>query len=213
MLNFEIRNETEYDQRIVEEITRKAFWNLYVPGCDEHYLIHKLRSHADFVKELDFVLCINGDIVANIMYSRSILVGNNGEKFNTLTFGPVSVLPDYQRQGIGSRLIEYSLTRAKELGWKVVVIYGSPGNYVKFGFRSCKRYNLTNSKGIFPTALLVKELEIGAIGSGPWQFIESEVYQVDMNKAKEYDKKFRPMQEEIQTTQEEFYILSNSAIV
>jgi putative acetyltransferase len=211
-LDFEIRNETEIEQRQVEEITRQAFWNLYAPGCDEHYLVHKLRSDPDFIKELDLVLSIDRKIVANIMYTRSILAADNGEKLNTLTFGPVSVLPEYQRQGLGSQLIEYSLRRAKELGWKVVVIYGNPGNYVKFGFKSCKRYNITNRDRIFPTALLVKEIEEGAIGAGPWQFVESEIYRVNADEAKEYDKNFRPMKKEVRPTQEEFYILSNSII-
>jgi predicted N-acetyltransferase YhbS len=211
-MEFVIKNETEIEQRQVEEITRQAFWNLYRPGCDEHYLVHKLRSHPDFVTELNLVLSIDKKVIANIMYTRSILVADNGEKLDTLTFGPVCVLPEYQRQGLGSQLIEFSLRRAKELGWKVVVIYGNPGNYVKFGFKSCKRYNITNCDRISPTALLVKEMEDGAIGAGPWQFIESTIYQVNADEAKAYDKNFTPLKEEVRPSQEEFYILSHSII-
>ena len=62
-----MRNETENDYRVVEEITREAFWNLYVPGCNEHYIVHVMRDHPDFLKELDFVAEYNGKIVGNII--------------------------------------------------------------------------------------------------------------------------------------------------
>ena len=208
-----IRNELESDHRAVEELTREAFWNRYVPGCDEHYLVHKLRGHPDFVPELDFVLLNKGMIVAHVMYSRSSLVSATGERVSTLTFGPVSVLPSFQRQGLGSLLLEFSLARAKEGGGRLVVIEGVPGNYVKFGFRSCQSFNVTNRAGAFPTALLVKELEVGALVGGPWTFRESEAFQIDDNEAQEFDKTFRPLKKEVRPSQEEFKILSRSVIV
>ena len=111
-----IRNETESDFRRVEEITRAAFWNLYVPGCSEHYVAHVIRSHEDFVKELDFVAEADGEIVGNIMYTKAQLLDEDGEKKEILTFGPISVLPEYQRQGIGTRLMEHSFEKAAGLG-------------------------------------------------------------------------------------------------
>ena len=103
-MNILIRNEHPADYRKVEEITRKAFWNLHVPGCDEHLLAHKLRKHKDFVKELDFVAVKDSEVIANIMFSDSYLTNENGDALNTSTFGPVSVLPEYQRRGVGSKL-------------------------------------------------------------------------------------------------------------
>lgn len=207
-----IRLETAADYRVVEELTREAFWNLYVPGADEHYLAHRLRTHPDFVGKLDFVLTVDEKVVANIMYSRALLHGDEGKEKDVLTFGPVSVHPDHQRKGLGSRLIQHSLDRAKDLGWKAVAIYGTPGNYVKFGFKSCKRFNVTSGDGVFPTALLVLELASGYLGAGPWRFAESEVFQTDPDEVKEFDKAFPAKRKEVQPSQEEFFILSHSTI-
>ena len=134
MLN--IRNEKEADRKIVEDITRKAFYNVYVPGCMEHYLVHIMRDHGDFIPELDFVIEHDGQIVGNIMYTKAKLTDENGTEKEILTFGPVSILPECQRKGYGKMLIEHSLNRAAELGYEAVVIFGSPSNYVSSGFKS-----------------------------------------------------------------------------
>ena len=96
-----IRNERESDYETVETITRKAFYNVYIPGCMEHYLVHIMRNHEDFVPELDFVLELDGEVIGNIMYTKSKLVSENGTEKEILTFGPVSILPEYQRAGYG----------------------------------------------------------------------------------------------------------------
>ena len=96
-----IRNEIKSDYRKVEELTREAFWNLYVPGCNEHYIVHIMREHKDFISELDLVAELDGKIVGNVMYTKSYLVDQTGNKKEVLTFGPISVLPEYQRKGIG----------------------------------------------------------------------------------------------------------------
>ena len=133
-----IRNEKEADYRVVEEITRKAFWNLYAPGCNEHYLVHIMRSHKDFLPELDFVIEVDGQIIGNIMYTKAKLVDESGEEKEILTFGPVCILPEYQRKGSGKKLIEYSFEKAAALGYDVIVIFGHPGNYVGLALRAVK---------------------------------------------------------------------------
>ena len=94
-----IRNEKEEDYRIVEDMTRKAFYNLYIPGCTEHYLVHHMRGHEDFIPELDFVLERDGQVIGNIMYTKARLVDEAGTEKEILTFGPVCILPEYQRMG------------------------------------------------------------------------------------------------------------------
>ena len=111
-----IRNETQDDHRLVEELTKKAFWNVNFPGCNEHFLAHVLRGHKDFVPELDLVIEADGKIVGNVMYVRSKLVDENGNKKEVLTFGPLSILPEYQRKGYGKQLLEHSFMKAAELG-------------------------------------------------------------------------------------------------
>lgn len=116
MKNANIRNEKKNDYRIVEELTRDAFWNLYIPGCNEHYLVYMIRSHKDFVPELEFVAEVNGKIVGNIIYTKSKLVDKSGIEKDILTFGPISIHPEYQRKGIGKALLNYSFSKAWQLG-------------------------------------------------------------------------------------------------
>ena len=150
-----IRKEREADHRAVEELTRRAFYNMYIPGCVEHYLVHIMRGHEDFIPELDFVLELDGRIIGNIMYTKARLVDEAGEEKEILTFGPVSVAPEHQRKGYGRMLIEHSFEKAKEMGYDVIVIFGSPANYVSRGFKSCKKYNICLENGKFPAAMLV----------------------------------------------------------
>lgn len=110
--NIIIRNEKKEDWEVVETLTRQAFYNIYVPGCGEHYLVHIMREHEDFIPELDFVLELNGDVIGNIMYTKAKLIDENGISKNILTFGPVSILPAYQRMGYGKMLMEHSFQAA-----------------------------------------------------------------------------------------------------
>ena len=112
MKNLIIRNEVENDYREVEELPREAFWNLHMPGCSEHYLIHVLRQHEDYIPELDFVAVMDGKIVGHIIYSKAKLVDEKGNEKKILTFGPLSVWPTYQRKGIGKALMNHSLAMA-----------------------------------------------------------------------------------------------------
>jgi predicted N-acetyltransferase YhbS len=144
-----IRNERNNEYRMVEELTREAFWNLYVPGCNEHFCLHNIRYSNDFISELDFVAELDGKIVGNIVYTQGRVIDNTGRIHGVICFGPVSVLPFYQRQGIGSTLIKNSLDKAKSLGYTAVCIYGDPRYYSRFGFRCAERYDITNSEGKF----------------------------------------------------------------
>ena len=112
-----IRNEEEKDYSIVEELTREAFYNQYVPGCVEHYLVHIMRRHKDFIPELDFVLERDGQVIGNIMYTKARLVDEAGAEKEILTFGPVCVAPKYQRMGYGKKLMEHSFAQAVQLGY------------------------------------------------------------------------------------------------
>ena len=165
-MNIEIRNETEKDFHEVEELTREAFWNLYFPGCIEHYLVHQMRDHPDFIKELDFVAEYNGKIVGNIMYTKAWLMNENGQEIEIISFGPLSVLPEYQRQGIGSLLVSHTKNAAHEKGTKGIVIFGDPHNYCKHGFKSGKDLNISDMNGEFPYGLLALELERQAFCRG-----------------------------------------------
>ncbi len=207
-----IRTETENDYRTVEEITRKAFWNLYTPGCNEHYIAHVIRSHRDFIPELDLVAERDGRVIGNIMYTKTRLVDEAGNKKDILTFGPISVLPEYQRMGYGKQLIEASFEKAAALGYEVIVIFGNPGNYVSRGFKSCRKYNVSLENGTFPSAMLVKELKEGALDGRNWIYYESPAFAIDEAEAEAFDESFEKREKRYQPSQEEFYIHSHSIV-
>lgn len=207
-----IRKETEADYQRGEEITRKAFYNMYMPGCVEHYLVHIMRFHRDFIPELDFVLELDGEVVGNIMYTKAKLTDENGQEKEIVTFGPVSVLPEYQRKGYGKQLIEYSFEKAAALGYEAVVIFGSPANYVSRGFQSCRKYKVCVENGTYPAAMLVKELVPGALDGRTWIYKESPAMQIREEDAKRFDDTLEKMEKKWQPSQEEFYILSNAVL-
>lgn len=207
-----VRNEVEADFKRVEEITRKAFWNLYVPGCNEHYLVHVMRSHEDFLPELDFVIEVDNHIIGSIMYTKSLLVDEAGQEKEIITFGPVCILPEYQRMGYGKMLMEHSFEKAVALGYDVIVIFGNPGNYVSRGFKCCKKHNICLENGVFPAAMMVKELKPDALDGRKWTYYDSPVMKIDEQEAERFDKGLEKMEKKYQPSQEEFYIHSHSII-
>lgn len=210
MLN--IRNETQADRQAVEDVTRRAFYNIYAPGCTEHYLVHVMRDHPDFIPELDFVAELDGRVIGNVMYTRATLTDEAGAVKDILTFGPVSIAPEHQRRGYGKQLLEHSFRRAAELGWDVIVIFGSPANYVGRGFKSCRRFNVCLENGRFPAAMMVKELKEGALDGRKLVYRDSPVMSIDEEAARRYDDALEPMAKEYRPSQEEFYIMSHSSI-
>ena len=205
-----IRNEEKADYEIVEKITREAFYNLYIPGCVEHYLVHIMRDHKDFVPELDFVLELNGNIIGNIMYTKAKLMDENGRMKEVLTFGPVSILPAYQRRGYGKMLMEHSFREAVRLGYDAIVIFGSPVNYVSRGFKSCKKYNVCIEKGKNPSPMMVKELITNVLAGHKCIYQESDIMAVSEEQAQNYDSTLEKLEKKYLPSQDEFYIMSHS---
>ena len=216
MEDIKIRLETEKDHRAVEELVRDAFWNVYVPGATEHYYVHKMRSHPDFIPELAFVLEKDGEIVGNIMYTRSYLEDEKGVRKPIVTLGPLSISPAYQRMRLGKILLDHSFEKAKEMGYDVNVNFGNPGNYVSRGFVSCKKKNVCFAVGgNFPTSLLVHELVPGALDGRRWRYLPSNASDCleDTAAVEAFDATFPPKAKEWRPSQEEFYIYKNSSVV
>jgi putative acetyltransferase len=207
--NLAIRNENENDYRTVEEMVRETFWNLYVPGCNEHFVLHNLRNSSDFIPELDFVAEKEDQIVGQIVYSRGRLKYTSGAEIEVVSFGPVSVLPTFQKQGIGSRLITNTTSLARDMGYPAICIYGDPRYYSRFGFRCAEKYEIKTADGKFAVALQVLELQRGALANMPGRFIESAAFQVDENEFAQYDATF-PFKEKKETdSQREFRLLAS----
>ena len=209
---FTIRNERSGDWEAVETLTRRAFYNQYIPGCMEHYLVHIMRGHEDFIPELDFVAELDGEIIGNIMYTRAWLTDADGNEKPVLTFGPVCVAPEHQRQGYGKALMEHSFEASRALGYDTVVIFGSPANYVARGFVCCKKHRVSVEGGKYPSAMLVKELVPGVLEGRDWTYRDSPVMAVSEEDALAYDSTLPPMEKHWQPSQEEFYIMSHSFV-
>ena len=210
--NARIRLEQPSDHQQVENLTREAFYNVYRPGCVEHYLVRIMRDHPDFLRELAFVLELDGRIIGNIMYTRATLTGQDGGQKHIVTFGPVSIAPAYQRQGYGAKPIRHSLLQAKALGYAAVVSIGSPANYEGLGFKSCKKYNVCTEDGRHPAARLVCELAPQALGGQTWVYRDSPVMAISEDEAQRYDDTLPPMEKAHTPSQEEFYILSQATL-
>ena len=209
-MNIEIRNETEKDFREVEELTREAFWNLYFPGCNEHYLVHQMRNHPDFIKELDLVAEYNGKIVGNIMYTKAWLINEDGQELEILSFGPLSVLPEYQRKGVGSALVNHTKKAAQEKGEKAIVIFGDPHNYCKHGFKNGKDLNISDMNGEYPYGMLALALDEQALQGHPWKFKYSDVFNVSEEEGGEFDKGFCAKEKGYKYSQDIFSIAFRS---
>ncbi len=156
--NIIIRNETKEDYRKIENLTREAFWNVYRPGCTEHYVLHCYRNDPAFVPELDFVMELNGEPIGQVIYVRSAIECDDGGKLSIMTFGPIGIAPEYKRQGYGKRLLDYSMEKAKEMGAGALAITGNILFYGKSGFVPAKSKGIRYADDPEADYLLIKEL-------------------------------------------------------
>lgn len=195
MADILIRRETPADYREVEVLTREAFWNVYRPGCLEHYLVHRYRGREGFVPELDLVLEMNGRLVGHIMYVHAAIHADDGKDLPVMTFGPISILPEYQRRGLGKALLEDSLARAAALGAKAVCIEGNPAFYGKSGFVPAAGTGIRyNDEPDAPPYFLLKELVPGYLQGISGAYRTPEGYLVDEAEALRFDASFPPKQ-------------------
>jgi predicted N-acetyltransferase YhbS len=215
-MDIQIRKEIPADYRRVEEITREAFWNLYVPGCDEHYLAHIMRNNEDFIQDYSLVAIEpkNDCIVGNIMYAKSTVKSDEGAFVNTINFGPVCVLPEYQNKGIGSKLIKTSIELAQIDHIPAIIIEGHPKNYCKHGFKSSFDYKISDVDGRYPFGLLVLELQKGIFEGKKWTYFRSPVYNnIDPKLVEEFDQGFPKREKYFKPSQEEFSIACRAYIL
>lgn len=193
--NIIIRRETPTDYAAVENLTREAFWNVYRPGCLEHYVVHVLRSDPAFVPELDLVMERDGQIIGHIMYMNAKIVADDGRDIPMMTFGPISIRPDLQRKGLGKQLLDCSMERAREMGAGALCIEGNIDFYGKSGFVVAGtrgiRYHGDPEQEIVPYVLL-KELQPGFLDGITGVYHTPQGYYVDEAAAEEFDKGFPP---------------------
>jgi predicted N-acetyltransferase YhbS len=202
-MNLQIRREMPEDYRITENIIREAFWNMFQEGCDEHYLMHVMRESEDYIPELTMIAQRGEQPVAAIAYTRSRIEKEDGSQLLTATFGPMGVLPKYQRMGIGRALINHTLCLAREMNIPAILILGDPDYYGRLGFKPAEDYGIRLANDMYIPALQLYELKPKIITSGG-RFKASEVYDLAPESVAAFDKSF-PEKEKFETeTQKRF---------
>ncbi len=193
--NIAIRRETEADFRAVENLVREAFWNVYRPGCLEHYVIHVLRDDPAFVKELDFVMEQDGALIGQNMFMKTRIDADDSRRIEVLTMGPIGITPDLKRKGYGKKLLDYSLEKAKELGFGAVLFEGNIGFYRHSGFDYARNFGIRYHdlpEGADDSFFLCKELIPGYLSGVTGVYQTPMGYYVDEAACEEFDKGFPP---------------------
>ena len=191
-MDIELRREQSSDYSETENVTREAFCNHYSPACSEHYLLHIMRDCPAFVPELDVVAVCDGKIVGNVVYMKSVIRADNGNSYEVLSLGPISVLPEYQRKGIGVRMIEYTRDIARRMGFAAILLCGDPDYYSRQGFLSAETFGIRTEDDMYADALQVCPLSERAMSGMKGRYVEDSIYQIDESVASDFDKHFPP---------------------
>ncbi len=190
-----IRLEKKEERREVENLVRESFWNVYRPGCLEHFVLHELRNDADFVPQLDLVMLLDGRIIGQNVFVRAAIKSDSGEDLPIMTMGPICIAPEFKRQGYGKILLDYSLERAKEMGSGAVCFEGSIDFYGKSGFTYASEFGIRYHglpEGADQSFFLCKELAAGYLDGVTGEYSTPAGYFVDEAAAEEFDKRFPP---------------------
>ncbi len=190
-----LRLETEKDCLETENLTREAFWNVYQPGCSEHLVLHNLRKKEAFIPKLSYLAVEKDTIVGHIAYSKTFYGEKKEISDTVIGFGPISVHPAYQKKGVGSQLIRYTIEKAKELGYKAIIITGDHKYYHTFGFSSATQYGIFlpgMSKDEEAEFFMAYEIEKGYLEKHKGMYDYDPCFAVGDEELKEFDKKFPP---------------------
>ena len=191
--NFIIRPERESDYREVENLVREAFWNVYRPGCSEHYVIHVLRDDPAFVKELDLVMEQDGRLIGQNMFMETVIEADDGSTVPILTMGPIGIAPELKRQGYGKALLDYCLEKATELGYGAVLFEGNIGFYGNCGFTYARTFGIRYHdlpEDADDSFFLAKELIPGYLDDVTGVYQTPAGYYVDDKDVEEFDTDF-----------------------
>ena len=193
--NYTIRRERTEEYREVEHLVREAFWNVYRPGALEHYVLNQLRNDAAFVPELDFVMEKDGKIIGQNMFMRAVIKADDGRDIPIMTMGPICIAKEYQQQGYGKQLLDYSLEQAKQLGCGALCFEGNINFYGKSGFTFARTFGIRYHdlpEGADDSFFLCKELIPGYLDGITGEYTPPQGYFVDEAEAEQFDQEFPP---------------------
>ena len=191
--DYTIRLERPEDYREVENLVREAFWNVYHPGCSEHYVIHVLRDDPAFIRELDLVMEKDGRIIGQNMFMKTVINGDDGRVIPILTMGPIGITPELKRKGYGKIILDYSLEKAAEMGFGAVLFEGNIGFYGHSGFDYARNFGIRYHdlpEGADDSFFLCRELIPGYLDDVTGVYQTPAGYYVDPAEVEEFDKDF-----------------------
>ena len=191
--NISFRLEREEDYGKVENMVRESFWNVYRPGCLEHYVLKKLRDCPQFVRKLDFVMELDGEIIGQNVFGEAVINADDGREIPIMTMGPICIKPELKRKGYGKMLLDYSLGQAASMGCGALCFEGNIDFYGKSGFREASEFGIRYHglpEGEDASFFLCRELIPGYLEGVTGEYATPEVYFVDEKEAEEYDKNF-----------------------
>ena len=194
-----IRLEKKVEYREVEKLVRESFWNVYKPGCSEHYVLHVLRDDPAFVKELDFVMEKDGRLIGQNVFVRTVINADDGRDIDVLTMGPICIAPELKRKGYGKLLLDYSLEKAAEMGFGAVLFEGNIDFYGKSGFDYARKFGIRYHdlpEGADDSFFLCKELIPGYLEGITGVYQTPQGYYVDDSDVETFDKDFPPKKKE-----------------
>ncbi len=194
-IDYIIRLENNNEHREVENLVRESFWNVYRPGCTEHYVLHQLRNDPAFVHELDFVMEKDGKLIGQNMFMRAFITADDGRNIPIMTMGPICISPEFKRKGYGKKLLDYSLEKAAELGAGALCFEGNIDFYGKSGFTYAREFGIRYHglpEGADDSFFLCKELKTGYLDGITGVYAPPQGYFVDEAETEKFDRLFPP---------------------
>ena len=190
-----IRLERCEDHRETENLIREAFWNIYRPGCSEHYVIQVLRNDPAFIPELNFVMEMDGRLIGQNMFMKTVIQADDGSVIPVLTMGPICITPELKRRGYGKKLLDYSLEQAAGMGFGAVLFEGNIAFYGKSGFDYASRFGIRYHdlpEDADASFFLCRELIPGYLDSVTGVYLTPQGYYVDDADVEAFDSSFPP---------------------
>lgn len=187
-LKIRITDKSEFYQ--TENLTRETFWNLYQPGCTEHFMLHKFRQSNAYIEQLDLVALCDENIIGHIITTKAKVVNDDNKAYEILHVGPFSVDTVFQNGGIGTQLLNYSIEETKKMGFNGMILFGNPGYYQRFGFKNAKEFKITTKEGMNFDPFMALELKKDGLAKVQGKFFLDSSAHIEEDQLRMFEKQF-----------------------